>query len=82
MIKKEDLCQGAELKEFLGYSGDGHIAFVRKVPENIGPRIDQVIVQIGMQRIIERQNIDVPVGVAQWVTCLAADKCLTADPWS
>ena len=30
------------MKEFLGYTGDGHIAFVRKVPENIGPRIDQV----------------------------------------
>ena len=42
LIKKEDICRGQELKEFLGYTGDGHIAFVRKVPENVGPRIDQV----------------------------------------
>ncbi|XP_060583829.1 sorting nexin-19-like [Ruditapes philippinarum] len=45
LVGKEDICNGEELKQFLGYCGDGHIAFVRKVPENTGPRIDQRLVK-------------------------------------
>ena len=42
LIKKEDICNGPELKEFLAYEGDAHIAFVRKAPEINVPRIDKV----------------------------------------
>ncbi|WAR17364.1 SNX19-like protein, partial [Mya arenaria] len=45
LLKRPDICNGEELKQFLGYSGDGHIAFVRKIPENTGPRIDQRLVK-------------------------------------
>lgn len=42
LLTRPDICNGVEMKQFLGYSGDGHIAFVRKMSESTGPRIDQV----------------------------------------
>ncbi|KAH3898458.1 uncharacterized protein LOC127864827 [Dreissena polymorpha] len=45
LLKCPDICNGEEMKQFLGFSGDGHIAFVRKIPENTGPRIDQRFVK-------------------------------------
>ncbi|XP_060080443.1 sorting nexin-19-like [Ylistrum balloti] len=45
LIQKLDICNGSELKEFLAYEGDGHIAFVRKAPEISVPRIDKMIVK-------------------------------------
>ncbi|KAL4218053.1 Sorting nexin-19 [Mactra antiquata] len=45
IIAKPDLCNSHEVKQFLGYSGDGHIAFVRKTADSTGPRIDQRVVK-------------------------------------
>ncbi|XP_069125106.1 sorting nexin-19-like [Argopecten irradians] len=45
LIQKLDICNGSELKEFLAYEGDGHIAFVRKAPEISVSRIDKMIVK-------------------------------------
>ncbi|OWF45493.1 sorting nexin-19-like [Mizuhopecten yessoensis] len=45
LIQKLDICNGFELKEFLAYEGDGHIAFVRKAPEISVPRIDKMFVK-------------------------------------
>ncbi|XP_033742273.1 uncharacterized protein LOC117328815 [Pecten maximus] len=45
LIQKLDICNGSELKEFLAYEGDGHIAFVRKAPEISVPRIDKMFVK-------------------------------------
>ena len=42
LVMKPDVGNGPELKEFLGYHGDAHIAFVRKAPESSIPRIDQM----------------------------------------
>ncbi|KAK3610074.1 hypothetical protein CHS0354_032160 [Potamilus streckersoni] len=45
LIDKPDICNGPELKEFLGYEGDGRIAFVRR-PSDVGVRrIDQMLVR-------------------------------------
>ncbi|XP_076072193.1 uncharacterized protein LOC143044184 [Mytilus galloprovincialis] len=45
LIQIDDICNGPELNEFLAYEGDGHIAFVRKTPENSMPRFDKMIVK-------------------------------------
>ncbi|CAC5390196.1 SNX19 [Mytilus coruscus] len=45
LIQIDDICNGPELNEFLAYEGDGHIAFVRKTPENSIPRFDKMIVK-------------------------------------
>ncbi|KAK3089975.1 hypothetical protein FSP39_008133 [Pinctada imbricata] len=45
LIVKPDVCNGQELREFFGYEGDGHIAFVRKAPENTLPRIDKMLIR-------------------------------------
>lgn len=42
LIKKEDICNGTEMNEFLAYEGDAHIAYVRKTPEISVPRFDKV----------------------------------------
>ncbi|KAL3891856.1 hypothetical protein ACJMK2_004101 [Sinanodonta woodiana] len=57
LIDKPDICNGPELKEFLGYEGDGRIAFVRK-PSDVGARrIDQMLVRTVsgvFDKIVER----------------------------
>ncbi|KAK7488948.1 hypothetical protein BaRGS_00019752 [Batillaria attramentaria] len=42
LIQVEAVCNGPELREFLAYEGDSHIAFVRKAPEINMPRIDKM----------------------------------------
>lgn len=43
IITKADISNGCELKEFLGFSGEGHLAYVRRA--STGPRIDQRLVR-------------------------------------
>ncbi|GAB1610640.1 hypothetical protein Ahia01_001350300 [Argonauta hians] len=45
LIKKEMLCNGPELREFLAYEGDAHIAYVKRTREINMPRIDKAIVK-------------------------------------
>lgn len=35
LLEKDDVCSSPEIKEFLAYDGNAHIAFVRKVPDSI-----------------------------------------------
>lgn len=37
LLEKDDVCSSPEIKEFLAYDGNAHIAFVRKVPDSIQP---------------------------------------------
>ena len=42
LIEGDAVCNGPELREFLAYEGDSHIAFVKKATEINVPRIDKV----------------------------------------
>ncbi|ESO93531.1 hypothetical protein LOTGIDRAFT_232606 [Lottia gigantea] len=43
LIEIEAICNGPELREFLAYEGDSHIAFVKKPAEITVPRIDKML---------------------------------------
>ncbi|XP_029650222.1 uncharacterized protein LOC115223689 [Octopus sinensis] len=45
LIKKESISNGPELREFLAYEGDAHIAYVRRTREINMPRIDKAFVK-------------------------------------
>ncbi|XP_050419333.1 sorting nexin-19 [Patella vulgata] len=45
LIEIEAICNGPELREFLAYEGDSHIAFVKKSSEISVPRIDKMLVR-------------------------------------
>ncbi|XP_014784879.2 uncharacterized protein LOC106879713 [Octopus bimaculoides] len=45
LIKKENISNGPELREFLAYEGDAHIAYVRRTREINMPRIDKAFVK-------------------------------------
>lgn len=64
LIKKEDICNGPELKEFLAYEGDAHIAFVRKAPEINVPRIDKAFVKT-VSGVLDKLTNVLPRGLSQ-----------------
>lgn len=37
LLEKDNVCSSQEIKEFLAYDGNAHIAFVRKAPDSIQP---------------------------------------------
>ncbi|KAK7091845.1 uncharacterized protein [Littorina saxatilis] len=43
LIQVEAVCNGPEMREFLAYEGDSHIAFVKKATEINVPRIDKML---------------------------------------
>ncbi|XP_076457272.1 uncharacterized protein LOC143291305 [Babylonia areolata] len=43
LIEVEAVCNGPEMREFLAYEGDSHIAFVKKPSEINVPRIDKML---------------------------------------
>lgn len=64
LIKKEDICNGPELKEFLAHEGDAHIAFVRKAPEINVPRIDKAFVKT-VSGVFDKLTNVLPRGLSQ-----------------
>lgn len=42
LIEIEAICNGPDLREFLAYEGDSHIAFVKKSPDITVSRFDKV----------------------------------------
>uniref|UniRef100_T1JD26 PX domain-containing protein n=1 Tax=Strigamia maritima TaxID=126957 RepID=T1JD26_STRMM len=45
LISKEELAASIELREFLAYGSDASIAYVKKVPDSMVPRIDKFLVR-------------------------------------
>lgn len=45
LVRKEEIAASPELREFLAYGSDASIAYVKKVPESMVPRIDKFIVK-------------------------------------
>ncbi|KAL8574955.1 hypothetical protein ACOMHN_052120 [Nucella lapillus] len=43
LVEVEAVCNGPEMREFLAYEGDSHIAFVKKPTEINVPRIDKML---------------------------------------
>nr|KAI8732576.1 sorting nexin-19 [Biomphalaria glabrata] len=45
LITNEAICNGPDLREFLAYEGSSHIAFVKKSPDVLVPRIDKFLMR-------------------------------------
>ncbi|KAH9489742.1 hypothetical protein Btru_057117 [Bulinus truncatus] len=45
LISNEAICNGPDLREFLAYEGNSHIAFVKKSPDITVPRIDKILIR-------------------------------------
>ncbi|XP_041360552.1 sorting nexin-19-like isoform X2 [Gigantopelta aegis] len=69
LIAVEAVCNGPELRQFLAYEGDGHIAYVRKSPEMSVPRIDKMFART-MSEVFDRLKAipDIPHNVISTIT--------------
>ncbi|CAE1166281.1 SNX19 [Acanthosepion pharaonis] len=81
LIKKEDICNGPELKEFLAYEGDAHIAFVRKAPEINVPRIDKAFVKT-VSGVLDKLTNVLPRGLSQEKMTLTGGAVIRKDSTS
>ncbi|XP_067664484.1 sorting nexin-19-like [Haliotis asinina] len=69
LIQIEAVCNGPELREFLAYEGDGHIAFVKKAREISVPRLDKMFVKTASVVFDKLKSIpDIPQNVISAVT--------------
>ncbi|XP_071110942.1 sorting nexin-19-like [Haliotis cracherodii] len=69
LIQIEAVCNGPELREFLAYEGDGHIAFVKKAREISVPRLDKMFVKTASVVFDKLKSIpDIPQNVLSAVT--------------
>ncbi|XP_059158195.1 sorting nexin-19-like [Physella acuta] len=53
LIEVEAICLGPDLREFLAYEGDSHIAFVNKSPDITVPRFDKMLMR-GVSGVVDR----------------------------
>ncbi|BFZ21063.1 hypothetical protein BsWGS_24102 [Bradybaena similaris] len=53
LIEIEAICNGPDLREFLAYEGDSHIAFVKKSPDITVPRFDKMMMR-GLSEVVDR----------------------------
>ncbi|GFO46174.1 sorting nexin-19 [Plakobranchus ocellatus] len=53
LIEIEAICNGPDIREFLAYEGDSHIAFVKKSPEINVPRLDKMLIR-GVSGVVDR----------------------------
>ncbi|GFS08788.1 sorting nexin-19 [Elysia marginata] len=53
LIEIEAICNSPDIREFLAYEGDSHIAFVKKSPEINVPRLDKMLMR-GVSGVVDR----------------------------
>ncbi|CAG5122524.1 unnamed protein product [Candidula unifasciata] len=53
LIEIEAICNGPDMREFLAYEGDSHIAFVKKSPDISVPRFDKMLMR-GVSEVVDR----------------------------